>query len=69
MTRFKIDEEEVKQDCSFAGMAGGMGGAFSAPLIATIMTSEISPTPKQNYIPVFIPRLIAATIGFASFLE
>ena len=67
IARFKIDDEDVKQDYSLTGMAGGMGGAFSAPLFATIMTSEMSPTPKQNYVTAFIPQLLAATIGFAIF--
>lgn len=40
------------------------GAAFSAPLFATILASELSPTTKRNYAAAFIPQLFAATIGF-----
>ncbi len=46
------------------GMAGGMGGGFSAPLFAAVLASELSPTSKRNYVAAFIPELFASTIGF-----
>jgi H+/Cl- antiporter ClcA len=45
-------------------MAGGMGGGYSAPLFATVLASELSPTSKSNYVANFIPQLFAATLGF-----
>ncbi len=58
------NDEEAKQVFSLTGMAGGMGGGFSAPLFAAVLASELSPTSKRNYIAAFIPELFAATIGF-----
>lgn len=58
------EEEEAKEEYTLTGMAGSMGAAFSAPLFAAILTSELSPTAKRNYVTAFIPEVIAATIGF-----
>ena len=58
------DEEEARQGFALTGMAGGMGGGYSAPLFATVLASELSPTSKSNYVAAFIPELFAATIGF-----
>ncbi len=60
----KYDEEEARQGFALTGMAGGMGGGYSAPLFATVLASELSPTPKSNYVAAFIPELFAATLGF-----
>jgi H+/Cl- antiporter ClcA len=45
-------------------MAGGLGGGYSAPLFATVLASELSPTSKSNYVAAFIPELFSATLGF-----
>lgn len=58
------DEEEARQGFALTGMAGGMGGGYSAPLFATVLASELSPTSKRNYVAAFIPELFAATLGF-----
>lgn len=58
------EEEEAKQVYTLTGMAGGMGGGYSAPLFATVLASELSPTSKKNYVAAFIPELFAATLGF-----
>ena len=60
----KPDEEEAKQEYTLTGMAGTMGAAFTSPLFAGILASELSPTEKKNYVAAFIPSLFAATIGF-----
>ncbi len=60
----KPDEEEARHEYTLTGMAGTMGAAFSSPIFATILASELSPTPKRNYITAFIPALFSATIGF-----
>ncbi len=57
-------DEDAKRGFTLTGMAGNMGAAFTTPLFATILTSELSPTPKQNYVIAFIPELFAATIGY-----
>lgn len=58
------DELEARQVFSLTGMAGGMGGGYSAPLFATVLASELSPTSKKDYVAAFIPELFAATLGF-----
>ncbi len=58
------EEEEARQGFALTGMAGGMGGGYSAPLFATVLASELSPTSKSNYVALFIPQLLAATLGF-----
>jgi H+/Cl- antiporter ClcA len=65
VTRLGLHEdEEAKQEYTLTGMAGGMGGGFSAPLFAAVLASELSPTSKRNYITAFIPELFSSTIGF-----
>ncbi len=58
------EDEEAKQGYTLTGMAGGMGGGFSAPLFAAVLASELSPTSKRNYVAAFIPELFSSTIGF-----
>ena len=58
------DDEEARQGFALTGMAGGLGGGYSAPLFATVLASELSPTSKRNYVAAFIPELFAATLGF-----
>jgi H+/Cl- antiporter ClcA len=60
----KPDEEEAKHEYTLTGMAGTMGAAFTSPLFAAILASELSPTEKRNYVTAFIPALFAATLGF-----
>lgn len=67
VSRFGNDEEEAKQEFTLTGMAGGLGAAFSSPLFAVLLTTELSPTEKRNYVAAFIPQLIAATLGFVVF--
>jgi hypothetical protein len=47
-----------------AGIAGGFGGAFTSPLLGTVIVSELAPTPRKEYIEAIIPQLIAATVAF-----
>ncbi len=67
VTRLRIPDEEAKQEYTLTGMASGLGGAFAAPLLATVLASELSPTPKRNYLAAFVPELFGATIGFIIF--
>ena len=61
----KPDEQEAREEYTLTGMAGTMGAAFTSPLFAAILASELSPTEKRNYVSAFIPALFAATIGYA----
>ena len=55
VTRWGTGEGEAKTEYTLTGMAGGMGSAFSAPLFAVVLTSELSPTEKRRYVAAFIP--------------
>ena len=56
-----------RHETALTGMAGGLGALFAAPLFAAIMASELSPTPKKDYVAAFIPQFLAATLGFVVF--
>ncbi len=60
-------EEDHGGDFSVAGMAGSLGGVFSAPLFGSILASELSPLPKQSYVASFISQFTAATFGYVVF--
>lgn len=61
------DSAEAGQQYTLAGMAGGLGAVFSAPLFATVLVSELSSTRKVNYVAAFAPQFVAATIGYVIF--
>lgn len=61
------DGGEAKNEYTLTGMAGSLGSAFSAPLFAAILVSEVSATDKRRYVAAFLPQLIAATLGFVVF--
>ncbi|WP_153015867.1 chloride channel protein [Methanofollis ethanolicus] len=63
VTRLGIEDDEAKHEYTLTGMAGGLGSAFAAPIFATVLASELSPTPKENYLAAFIPELFGATVG------
>jgi H+/Cl- antiporter ClcA len=67
VSRSSTTDTEAKHEYSLAGMAGGLGAVFSAPLFAAILASELSPTRKANYVAAFIPQFTAATIGYVIF--
>ena len=60
-------EREFDSDYVLTGMAGGLGGAFTAPILGAFFVSELGPTPKQRYVAAIIPQLLAATGAFFVF--
>ncbi len=48
-------------------MAGGLGAVFSGPLFASVMDTELSPRPKRDYVSSFVPRFLAAVVGYLIF--
>ncbi len=64
--RPEADEAE-RQENSLAGMAGGLGAVFSGPLFASVMDTELSPRPKRDYVSSFVPRFLAAAVGYLIF--
>jgi H+/Cl- antiporter ClcA len=67
VSRSPTTDTEAQQEYSLTGMAGGLGAVFSAPIFASILASELSPTSKAKYVTAFIPEFTAATIGYAIF--
>ncbi len=65
VTRLHDDTvEEARAEYTLTGMSGALGAAFSGPMFAAILATELSPTSKKNYVTAFVPELIAAIIGF-----
>ena len=60
-------QRELDDDYVLTGMAGGLGGAFTAPILGAFFVSELGPTPKQRYVAAIIPQLLAATGAFLLF--
>jgi H+/Cl- antiporter ClcA len=67
VSRHKDADDAERTEYALTGMAGGLGAVFAAPVFASVMASELSPTPKRDYVSAFIPQLLAATIGFVIF--
>jgi len=59
--------EDARLEATMTGISGGFGGAFTSPLLGTIMVSELAPTPQTKYVQSLIPQLLAATVAFAVF--
>ena len=60
-------EGKADQSYTLTGIAGGLGAAFTSPILGASMVSEVAPTPRARYVAAIIPQLIAASIGFAVF--
>ena len=60
---------EGKADSTYTlvGMSGGLGGAFTSPILGAFMVSEIAPTKRADYVATIIPQMISAVIGFIMF--
>ncbi len=63
----KWAEGKADETYTLAGMAGGLGGAFTAPILGAFLVSELAPTPRERYVASIIPQLISATVGFIVF--
>lgn len=66
-TGVRDEEDDAREQYALTGMAGGLGGVFSAPLFATILSTELSSIRKANYVSGFIPQFTAATLGYVVF--
>jgi H+/Cl- antiporter ClcA len=56
-------EREEQKEFARTGMAGSLGSVFGAPIIATLLTVELSPSKKQ-YTMTVITRLISSSLGY-----
>ena len=60
-------EGRANQDYTLTGIAGGLGAAFTAPILGAFLVSELGPTPRTRYVAAIIPQLISASFGFLIF--
>ena len=65
--RRRYNEPEAQEQYTLTGMSGALGAVFTSPLFAGILTSELSPVKKTDYVAAFIPQFLAATIGYVIF--
>ncbi len=62
-------EGRADQAYTLTGIAGGLGAAFTSPILGAFMVSELAPTPRARYVAAIIPQLIAASIGFVVYFS
>ena len=56
---------EEREITTVSGINGALGGMLTAPILATLMTTELRWPERQQYYRVLIPSLTAAIFGFA----
>ncbi len=59
--------EDARLYATLAGIAGGFGGAFTSPMLGSLVVSELAPVPKQKYVEALLPQLIGAVVAFGLF--
>lgn len=57
--------DEQREAATVSGINGALGGMLTAPILATLMTTELRWPERRQYFRVLIPSLIAAIFGFA----
>lgn len=66
--RTSVNDIEGQHEYALTGMASGLSGVFAAPLFASIMVSELAPSPRSRYVALFIPALAGSVIAYAIFI-
>lgn len=66
---FRWPQDDANQDYTLTGVAGGFGAAFTSPILAAFIVTELAPTPRSRYVAAIIPQLIAATLGFVIYFS
>jgi H+/Cl- antiporter ClcA len=61
--------EDARLEATIAGIAGVFGGAFTAPVVAPVLVTELAPTAKPRYVESILPQLIAAMVAFVLFFQ
>lgn len=61
--------EDGRLEATLAGIAGNFGGAFTAPVLVSVVVSEHAPTTKPRYTEAILPQLIAAMVAFVVFFQ
>lgn len=62
-----VGNEDARLYSTLAGIAGGFGGAFTSPMLGSLVVSELAPVPKQKYVDALLPQLIGAVVAFGLF--
>ncbi|MGI9586473.1 MAG: chloride channel protein [Acidimicrobiia bacterium] len=57
--------EEEREITTLSGINGALGGMLTAPILATLLVTELRWPERRNYYRVLIPSLTAAIFGFA----
>jgi H+/Cl- antiporter ClcA len=57
--------EEEREIATTSGINGALGGMLTAPILATLLTTELRWPERRLYYRVLIPSLTAAILGFA----
>ena len=57
--------DEQRDTATVSGINGALGGMLTAPILATLMTTELRWPERRQYYRVLIPSLTAAIFGFA----
>lgn len=66
--RTSVNDIKGQHEYALTGMASGLSGVFAAPLFASIMVSELAPSPRSRYVALFIPAFAGSVIAYAIFI-
>ena len=57
--------DEEREQTTLSGINGALGGMLTAPILATLLVTELRWPDKRQYYRILIPSLTAAIFGFA----
>jgi len=66
--RTSVNDIEGEHEYALTGMSAGLSGVFAAPLFASIMVSELAPSPRSRYVALFVPAFAASVIAYVIFI-
>lgn len=64
-SRWRRLPEEMREVNTLSGINGALGSLLTAPILATLMVTELRWPDRSHYFRVMIPNLAAAIFGFA----
>ena len=62
-----VGNEDARLYSTLAGIAGGFGGAFTSPMLGSLVVSELAPVSKTKYVEALLPQLVGAVVAFGLF--
>jgi H+/Cl- antiporter ClcA len=66
--RAAVSDMEGQHEYALTGMSAGLSGVFAAPLFASIMVSELAPSPRSRYVALFVPAFAGSVIAYVIFI-